>query len=58
MRSILLNLNIGWKAYVESRFEPIAINNEIKVEPHQLDGLSYPMTIVKILKDTKLWLKP
>ena len=29
MRNILLSLKDGWKAYVEPRFEPSAVNNEI-----------------------------
>ena len=55
MRALLLKLEKGWSGYVEDRFEEIAVGNEIKVEPHQLDGLSWPMTLVLLLKMTKLW---
>jgi len=49
MRAILLSLKKGWNGYVEPRFQPIAVGNEIKVEPYQLDGLSFPMTLLQIL---------
>lgn len=34
MRSILLGLSKGWSAYAEPRFEGIAVNNVINMEPH------------------------
>lgn len=34
------------------------MNDEINVEPHQLDGLSFPMTLVQILQKTGLWELP
>jgi len=34
MRSILLGLSKGWPAYAEPRFEGIAVNNVINMEPH------------------------
>jgi len=49
MRSILLRLKDGWKPYIESRFQGVAQESEIKVEPHQIDGLSFPMTLLQIL---------
>ena len=55
MRHILLQLDQGWKTYVEPRFEKVAVNDTINVEPHQLDGLSFPMTLVYLVKKMKLW---
>lgn len=55
MRSILLGLSKGWNAYFEPRFEEISVNNEIKVEPHQVDGLSWPMTLVRLVSITKMF---
>ena len=49
MRAIILYMKKGWKHYVEPRFQPIVKNDVIKVEPHQFDGLSFPMTLVQIL---------
>lgn len=45
----------GWKSYVETRFETAAVNNEIKVEPHQIDGLSFSMTLVRLISKLKLF---
>lgn len=55
MRSILLSMDKGWQGYVEPRFAPSAVNNEIKVEPHQLDGLSWSMTLVRIIAKMKMF---
>lgn len=40
---------------MQPRFESIAVNDTINVEPHQLDGLSFPMTIISLIKKLSLW---
>jgi hypothetical protein len=55
MRSILLSMDQGWKGYVETRFEHAAVNDEINIEPHQLDGLSFSMTLVNLIYKLKMF---
>lgn len=55
MRQILLRLDKGWEGYIEPRFYETAVDDSINVQPHQLDGLSWPMTLVRLLKMTKMW---
>ena len=37
------------------RFEASAVGNTINVEPHQLDGLSFPMTMIHMIVKHSLW---
>ena len=54
MRKILLSLDKGWNEIVQSRFPVSDADDAIKIEAHQLDGLSWPMTLVSLLKLTKM----
>jgi len=46
----LLNAPGGWQSYLQGRFDK-AVNEkgEIVVQPHQVDGLSFPLTIAHLL---------
>ncbi len=52
-------LKQGWSAYIGERFEDCANPQtlEIVVEPHQIDGLSYSMTLVNLILTLRLFLK-
>ena len=56
MRQILLKLDKGWSEYAQPRFETAAVGDVINVEPHQLDGLSFSMTLVRLTKMTKMFM--
>jgi hypothetical protein len=34
MMAILLEMDKGWQAYVEPRFAPSAVGDQINIEPH------------------------
>lgn len=53
---LLPALNGGWEAYVGERFQYTASggSNEIVVQPHQLDGLSFAMTLVRLIALVRL----
>ncbi len=53
MRQVILD-NPGWQTYLQLRFKDTAKGDEIRVEPHQVDGLSFSMTLVILLKHFKL----
>jgi hypothetical protein len=41
-----------WQKYLKARLvETADKNEEISVIPHMIDGISYPMSIVHVLKD-------
>lgn len=54
---ILRELEQGWKGYVGPRFEATSVGDSITVQPHQLDGLSFPMTLVNLMKKHAWWKK-
>ena len=55
--ALLPALNSGWEGYVGERFSKTAKpgTNEINVAPHQLDGLSFPMTLVRLIALIRLY---
>lgn len=56
-RELLPALNSGWEGYVSERFQYTAKpgTNEITVQPHQLDGLSFSMTLVRLIALIRLY---
>eukprot|EP00347_Sterkiella_histriomuscorum_P009367 403341486 len=58
-RVLLKTLNEGWQTYLGLRFEEIANEQtqEINIQPHQLDGLSFSMTLVNLIMKLRLFLK-
>lgn len=48
---LLPGLNSGWHGYVGERFQYTAKpgTTQITVEPHQIDGLSFSMTLVRLI---------
>jgi hypothetical protein len=53
-RLIVAEFDKGWQGYVKERFSHTAIDNTIQIEPHQLDGLSFSMTVANLIKVMKL----
>lgn len=49
-KELLPALGSGWQAYITTRFESIANEkDELNIEPHQIDGLSFSMTVVWLI---------
>ena len=46
---LLPQLNGGWNSYAAERFQENIVDDHIQIEPHQLDGLSFPMTLVRLI---------
>ena len=55
MQLLLRELDQGWKGYVAPRFESSADGDTINIEPHQLDGLSFPMTLIRLIVKLQLY---
>jgi hypothetical protein len=52
---LVYDLDQGWQGYVQPRFaDCVDEKGVINVQPHQLDGLSFPMTLVRLIKLLKM----
>lgn len=58
-KELLPALNGGWEAYVPERFQYTKQpgQSEIIVQPHQIDGLSFSMTLVRLIALLRLYKK-